>query len=43
MNMAIHRSVFTTVGTFDEDIGYAEDIDFCWRALDAGYKTPTCS
>jgi GT2 family glycosyltransferase len=38
MNMAIHRSVFTTVGTFDEDIGYAEDIDFCWRALDAGYR-----
>lgn len=38
MNIAIHRSVFTTVGSFDEEIGYAEDIDFCWRAIDAGYK-----
>ncbi len=38
MNMAIHRQVFDTVGTFDEELGYAEDIDLCWRATDAGYR-----
>jgi len=38
MNMAVHRTVFETIGNFDELLGYAEDIDFCWRATDAGYK-----
>lgn len=41
-NMALHRSVFDVVGTFDERLGAgtslpsAEDNDFCYRLLRAG-------
>jgi GT2 family glycosyltransferase len=43
-NMAIHRSVIDTVGTFDERLGpgtrfpAAEDNDFGFRILEAGYR-----
>jgi len=36
MNVAYRREVFDRVGPFDEVLGYAEDVDFAWRALDAG-------
>jgi glycosyltransferase involved in cell wall biosynthesis len=36
LNMAIHRSAFDRVGTFDERFSYGSDVDFCWRAADAG-------
>lgn len=41
-NMALHRTVFDVVGTFDERLGAgtslpsAEDNDFCYRLLQAG-------
>lgn len=43
-NMAMHRSVFEDVGPFDERLGAgtkfpgAEDNDYCFRVLDAGYR-----
>ena len=37
-NIAIRREVFDRVGYFDESIGFAEDVDFTWRAIDAGFK-----
>jgi glycosyltransferase involved in cell wall biosynthesis len=36
MNVCLHREVFNVVGAFDEDLGYAEDVDLSWRAADAG-------
>jgi glycosyltransferase involved in cell wall biosynthesis len=36
MNMAIHRRAFDRVGPFDEAFSYGSDVDFCWRAADAG-------
>lgn len=38
INVAIARSVFATVGEFDEALGFAEDVDFAWRAVDQGYR-----
>ncbi len=38
INSAFSREVFETVGEFDEKLGYGEDADFTWRAVDAGYK-----
>lgn len=36
--MAVRREVFETVGLLDEDyFAYYEEIDFCRRALDAGF------
>lgn len=37
-NSLIHRSVFDTIGYFDGDFEAGEDIDFSWRAVDAGFK-----
>ncbi len=43
-NMALHASVFDSVGCFDERLGpgtcfpAAEDNDLCFRLLDAGYR-----
>jgi GT2 family glycosyltransferase len=43
-NMALHRDLFTEVGTFDVRLGGgarfagAEDNDFCFRVLEAGYR-----
>lgn len=37
-NSLINRSVFDRVGHFDEDYEAGEDVDFSWRAIDAGFK-----
>ncbi len=43
-NMAMDRAVFSEIGGFDERLGpgtpfpAAEDNDFCWRLLEAGYR-----
>lgn len=43
-NMAVHRSVFDVVGLFDPRLGAgtrfggAEDNDFCFRLLEAGFR-----
>jgi len=37
--MLIRRDVFKKIGFFDENIFmYAEDVDYCWRAVKAGFK-----
>lgn len=38
MNIAIKKDVFKSIGNFDENFSYGEDVDLCWRALDAGFK-----
>jgi GT2 family glycosyltransferase len=36
--LLVHRKVFETVGLFNPDyFMYAEDVDFCWRARQAGF------
>jgi glycosyltransferase involved in cell wall biosynthesis len=37
-NLAFRKSVWKTVGGFDEDFLYGSDIDFTWRCVDAGYR-----
>ena len=37
-NVAIRRDVIEQVGTFDEELGFAEDVDFAWRARSMGFK-----
>lgn len=37
--MLVHRKVFSRIGGFDEAyFMYAEDVDFCWRAQQAGFQ-----
>lgn len=37
--MLVHRDVFTQIGFLDERyFMYAEDVDFCWRARQAGFQ-----
>jgi glycosyltransferase involved in cell wall biosynthesis len=38
-NMGFRREVFDAVGGFDESFRHAgaDEVDFCWRAYDAGY------
>ena len=38
INLAIKRDVFDAIGEFDEQLGFAEDVDLSWRAVDAGFK-----
>jgi glycosyltransferase involved in cell wall biosynthesis len=38
INLAFRREAFEAVGGFDETFGSAEDIDFTWRLVDAGYR-----
>jgi GT2 family glycosyltransferase len=38
LNLAVAKSVFTSIGGFDEEFGYGSDVDFTWRAVDAGYQ-----
>lgn len=38
MNIAISADVFKNVGDFDRDFACGEDVDFLWRAIQAGYK-----
>jgi GT2 family glycosyltransferase len=35
--LGVRRDVFDALGGFADDMHYAEDIDFCWRAQLAGY------
>jgi GT2 family glycosyltransferase len=34
--LGVQRSVFATLGGFADDMDYAEDVDFCWRAQLSG-------
>lgn len=36
-NMGFSREAFDAIGGFDEGLNHGEDIDFGWRAEDAGY------
>ncbi len=37
--MLVHREVFRRIGLLDSNlIMYGEDVDFCWRARQAGYR-----
>ena len=38
MNLAVRRPVFNEVGPFDERLGFAEDVDFSWRVVEAGLR-----
>lgn len=38
INVAIRRTLFDQVGYFDEQFGYGSDVDFFWRAVDAGHR-----
>jgi GT2 family glycosyltransferase len=38
INLAFRRRVFDGLGGFDESFGAGEDLDFTWRAVDAGYR-----
>jgi GT2 family glycosyltransferase len=38
LNLAVARRVFELVGAFDEAFHYGSDVDFTWRAVDAGCR-----
>ena len=38
INLAFTRGAFDAIGGFDERFDYGSDVDFSWRAYDAGYK-----
>jgi Glycosyl transferase family group 2 len=38
LNLAVARPVFELVGGFDGDFHYGSDVDFTWRAVDAGCR-----
>jgi GT2 family glycosyltransferase len=38
INLAFRREAFDAVAGFDERFGSAEDLDFTWRLVDAGYR-----
>lgn len=38
INIAINKSVFKEVGTFDESFEYGSDVDFTWRCRDLSYR-----
>jgi len=42
--MYIKREVIDTIGYFDENfgMGYREEVDYCFRAREAGYKVVSC-
>jgi GT2 family glycosyltransferase len=41
--MVVRKEVFERIGTFDENyFAYVEDVDFCKRAVDAGFKLTLC-
>lgn len=37
-NLILRRAVFDAIGGFDEGFSYGSDVDFSWRAVDAGYR-----
>jgi GT2 family glycosyltransferase len=42
-NFAVRRSVWGAVGGFEESLPTCEDIDFAWRAQEAGYRFASCA
>lgn len=38
INVAFTRVVWETVGAYDTRFAYGSDVDFSWRAVDAGFK-----
>lgn len=38
INTAFRRELYDKVGGFDESFAYGSDVDFSWRAVDAGYR-----
>jgi GT2 family glycosyltransferase len=38
MNFAFKKEVLKNIGYYDENFEYSSDTDFCWRAIDNGYK-----
>jgi GT2 family glycosyltransferase len=38
INMAVDRAVFRNIGGFDETFAYGSDVDFSWRATQAGFR-----
>ncbi|HWZ65824.1 MAG TPA: glycosyltransferase [Patescibacteria group bacterium] len=38
INVGLRRSVFESVGNFDERFLFGQDVDFSWRTTDAGFK-----
>jgi GT2 family glycosyltransferase len=38
INLALRKSLFEQIGGFDESFGYGSDVDFTWRAREAGYR-----
>ncbi|MDH3539395.1 MAG: glycosyltransferase [Acidimicrobiia bacterium] len=37
-NVGIRRSVFDAIGGWNEEYRFAEDVELCWRAANAGYR-----
>ncbi|WP_025159521.1 glycosyltransferase family 2 protein [Leifsonia aquatica] len=37
-NLGVRRDVLERLGGFDEELRRSEDVDFSWRAIDAGYR-----
>jgi GT2 family glycosyltransferase len=42
-NFAVRRSVWRTVGGFDESLPTCEDIDFAWRVQEEGHRFVSCA
>jgi glycosyltransferase involved in cell wall biosynthesis len=38
INVGFHKSIVTDIGMFDESFSFGQDVDFFWRATEAGYK-----
>ena len=38
MNVAINKSLYKSIGNYDESFRFGSDVDFSWRAIKAGYK-----
>lgn len=38
VNVALRKAVVERTGYFDTKLDYGEDVDFFWRAIDAGFK-----
>jgi cellulose synthase/poly-beta-1,6-N-acetylglucosamine synthase-like glycosyltransferase len=41
INTAFRREVYDKIGGFDETFAYGSDLDFSWRAVDAGFRIAT--
>lgn len=38
INLAVKKEVFSKIGMFDDSFEYGSDVDFTWRAVQAGYS-----